>query len=157
MPNAIERLKHILRAQTALLPDFVSVLRDEASLLAAGRALEGLDVLADRKLSLAQQLSDLDSARERSLAEAGYASGRAGLDQAMVDHPHLREASLGLYDLASQAASINADNGRLIALLHRRNTLALQELHRLLGNDTLYDAKGHSNPAAAASSRFRAG
>ena len=144
--NHTQPLEQLLQRETALVQEFIDLLEREAELL-----LEGIDDadLADstaRKNALADTLTDIGREREAQLLVLGFDSQRAGLEAAAANHTELAEPVRQLLELASRAGELNRRNGLIIDTYIANNQQMLEALRNLVGEGTIYDARGRKKP-----------
>lgn len=139
-------LQQQLQQETRRVVEFISVLQEEADILASGAQPEALDTITTRKNTLADQLDALGQARNQLLASMGHGPDRTGLLAAAGAHPRLVDAVHALLDGIEQARLLNLGNGQIINRFLNHHGQALQVLHHLTGRSQLYDARGRTRP-----------
>jgi flagella synthesis protein FlgN len=137
----VDTLLQCVARQSAVVTDFIQLLEEEARTLLDSISNEQLVALTERKNAFATQLMQLDHDREECLETLRFTADEAGIEAACAAHPALRAPFDGLFALARQARSLNAQNGQIIAAFLASNERAFNTLRNLMG-ENLYDAKG---------------
>src|SRR5690606_31298481 len=146
MNSAVDLLADCVRAQTAVVRDFIQVLEDEARNLLDPASSDQLIDLTQRKTDFAAQLARLDERRTELLGTLNFEPDQAGIQAACAEHPALAEPFETLFALARQAGELNQRNGQIIQAFLADNQRAMATLRSLMG-DNLYDAKGRLRPS----------
>lgn len=121
--------------EIALLRDFVAVLEREQAGLSADHA-EEIATVAQIKVELVRQLSQIAAERNLALARVGFTTDRAGLDafiDCQAESAKLAQQRDQLLALAGEADRINRTNGKLIRMrmVHNQKSLTF-----LLGGES---------------------
>lgn len=148
----LARIHTLLEQTVAELQRFLVVLSAERQALVSGE-INRLPVLAEEKSALAARLATLEAQREQSLREAGFATGRAGVDAWLAANaapstlttPTLWQQ---LITLAAEAKQENETNGKLIGAHMQQNQQALGLLLGESADATTYDAGGQQKSIA---------
>jgi len=139
-------LADIIAAEADVVSAFVRLLNEEQGLLQAGD-VEALMELVERKTATMRQLAPLSTARNSTLASAGLAADRAGVEAWLSRHPAdrpVRQHWDRLQTLAAEAKELNRVNGELIRLRMQNNAQALEVLLSASSRQDLYGADGQS-------------
>lgn len=150
---------HSLLQQTIIeLQRFLAVISTEKQALISGE-INQLPTFSEEKSALATRLATLESQRENTLREAGFAAGREGVDAwlaanttpsapALLASPAIPALWQQLINLAAEAKRENEINGKLIAALMQQNQQALGILLGQSADTTTYDANGQQKSMA---------
>lgn len=143
-------LADLVAQELGLLQNFVSLLRQEESLLTrreAGR----LTQLAEEKSALVARLGALASAREDDLANRNLPSGRQGMDLwvASPEGASSRRRWEQLLVLGAEAKMLNETNGKLIALQLEHNQQALNAIMAAADKAATYGPDGQQKSAGS--------
>ncbi len=137
-----------LRDEQAVLSQFVNILQQEQAALTLGD-VEQLNALVSDKTRLATRLAACADARHRLLAALHLLADRSGMSQWLA-RPEVAASELGrtwntLLSLASQAQTLNATNGILIANRLQHNQQALNALLAASNQAALYGPDGQTH------------
>lgn len=143
-------LADLVAQELGLLQDFISLLRQEESLLTrreAGR----LTQLAEEKSALAARLGALASAREDDLANRNLPAGRPGMDLwvASPEGASSRRRWEQLLVLGAEAKMLNETNGKLIALQLEHNQQALNAILAAADKAATYGPDGQQKTSGS--------
>lgn len=141
---------HSLLQQTIIeLHRFLAVISTERQALIFGE-INQLPAFAEEKSALATRLATLESQRENTLCEAGFAAGREGVDAWLAANTTFSTSALWqqLINLAAEAKRENETNGKLIGVLMQQNQQALGILLGQSADSTTYDANGQQKSMA---------
>jgi len=143
-------LPGLIKDELALLRRFVSLLQSEEQALIPGD-LDRLLPLAEEKSRLAMALGQLADARNRTLAEAGLATDKAGIESWLSSQERASPSRgdwAALLALAAETRLQNELNGKLIATRMQHNQRALAVLHAAASQAMLYGPDGQQRPLA---------
>lgn len=141
-------LQNLLLEEVAQLRGFLSLLEKEQQALTEG-AIEPLLPLAAEKTEFFGRLAQLGEARGKTLAAAGFAANRQGMESWLERHPEQDGAHRdwrNLLALAESASKLNHTNGKLIATRLASNQQALSALMAAANQASLYGPDGQSQP-----------
>lgn len=141
-------LAELLARETTLVSGFIAALSEEQIALTHGN-VEALATIQGGKVKLAEQLNSLEIERNTNLAQAGFATGRAGMESWLAAHPADRIAAgrwVQLLKLAGEARELNILNGKLIALRLQATSQALSTLTQEAQKTGLYGPDGQASP-----------
>lgn len=143
-------LADLVAQELGLLQNFVSLLREEESLLTrreAGRLMQ----LAEEKSALVARLGALASAREDDLANRNLPAGRQGMDfwVASPEGASSRRRWEQLLVLGTEAKMLNETNGKLIALQLEHNQQALNAIMAAADKASTYGPDGQQKSAGS--------
>lgn len=143
-------LADLVAQELGLLQDFISLLRQEESLLTR-REASRLTQLAEEKSALATRLGTLASAREDDLANRNLPAGRKGMDLwvASPEGASSRRRWEQLLVLAGEAKMLNETNGKLIALQLDHNQQALNAIMAAADKAATYGPDGQQKGAGS--------
>lgn len=151
MTASLDSLQTALNTELAAVQRFMNALQAEAAALEQPDNFDELNASTTLKNSCIEQLVAAGKNREQVLSGFGFTPDRAGLEQAVEDHPELRETCQRLLSLGENASLMNAANGAAIDTYLKHTQQALQALQPLVGGTSLYDASGR--PGAAKGQR----
>lgn len=157
MAAPITALLQCVQQESALIRAFIAALESEANALAKGELDEGLNATTAEKNRCAEELTRVGEQRDQLLQQAGFATGKEGIDAAAETNPALAQAWKQLLDDVAQASQLNQENGALIERLLKQNNETLQTLRQLAGGSSLYDASGKARQGNASRTSIRAG
>lgn len=143
-------LADIIAAEADVVSAFVLLLQEEQGALKEGHADE-LAGIIERKSATAQKLAPLSIARNATLAHAGLAPDRDGIEAWLNRQPAdkaVRQNWEKLQALAAEARELNRLNGELIRLRMQHNAQALEALLSHASRQDLYSADGQAAAAA---------
>lgn len=126
------------------LQQFCKVLDTERGALEKGQA-DKLPALVQETSRLATRLGQLLSEREQALTQAGFESGRSGMETWLAQRRHDAKAQntwKQLLDLAEEARRLQALNGKLIAVQLQHTQQALAALMSASGRPITYGPDG---------------
>lgn len=146
-------LQASLEKEAGLMDDFLSILRDEATVLEEGAAEAALTSITARKNDAADALAQAAQERNALLNALGFGTDGPGLRAAADAHPTLAEAHRRLLDLTERARTLNEANGQIIEVFLDHNERTLDTLRRLTGVGDIYDASGRKRSGNKGSSR----
>lgn len=145
-PPASSGLDTLFAEEAHALRGFLDLLRQEQELLLGGQADQLLSI-ADDKNRLSSQLSRLALRRVQAFSAQGFGSGPAAasewLNQLPAGAPQ-RAAWTQLLNLATQARTLNEENGALIRTRLQHNQRALAVLAAASDQATLYGPDGQA-------------
>lgn len=152
---ALAPIPSLLKQTVAELQRFLGVIATERQVLVSGE-INRLPTLAEEKSALATRLAALESQRDNALLEAGFTTGRAGVDAwltanaalfapAATEIPTLWQQ---LITLAAEAKRENETNGKLIGAHMQQNQQALGLLLGKSADTTPYDSDGQQKSIA---------
>ena len=136
-------LAEIIAAEADMVSAFVALLREEQEILKSGTP-DALPSVVERKTVLAARLNPQSQLRNRTLAAAGHATDRVGMEAWLKQHGDdaaTRKAWTRLLDLAREAHELNRLNGELIRVRQQHAAEALDALLPGLRQD-IYGASG---------------
>ncbi|HMM54940.1 MAG TPA: flagellar protein FlgN [Candidatus Desulfobacillus sp.] len=138
----------LLGEEVAQLRGFLVLLGREERALIDGE-VDCLPPIVDEKNALFAQLARLGESRGETLAAAGFAHGRQGMEAWLERHPDKADARrdwLELLALADKANGLNRSNGELIAMRLTGNQQALATLMTAANQGSLYGPDGQAKP-----------
>ncbi len=139
-------LTRLLQEESALLGDFVALLKQEEALLLDGQT-DALLEMADRKTALYRRLQFLSDERSRAFAGVRVTLDDASMRRALHGAPDALGDWDRVIDLAQQAAEQNESNGRLISERMQHNQQALTVLMAAAAQPgATYGPDGQSRP-----------
>ncbi len=141
-------LQNLLVEEVAQLRSFLVLLENEQQALVGGD-VERLLALATEKSGIFGRLAKLGEARAKTLAAAGLASDREGMQHWLEQHRDLGGARRDWQDLlalAKNAHALNQTNGELIATRLAHNQQALSALLAAANQASLYGPDGQAHP-----------
>ncbi|MCB1886673.1 MAG: flagellar protein FlgN [Rhodocyclaceae bacterium] len=139
-------LSRLLQEESALLDDFVALLKQEEALLLDGQT-DALLEMADRKTALYRRLQFLSDERSRAFAGVHLTLDDASMRRALQGAPDALRNWDRILDLAGQAAERNTSNGRLISERMQHNQQALTVLMAAAAQPgATYGPDGQSRP-----------
>jgi flagellar biosynthesis/type III secretory pathway chaperone len=152
---ALPPIPTLLEETLAELQRFLAVISTERQALVSGE-INQLPAIAEEKSALATRLATLESQRENILCEAGFATGREGIDAWLAANatPSASDPSAipalwqQIISLAAETRRENETNGKLISVLMQQNQQALGTLLGQSVDTTTYDADGQQKPQA---------
>lgn len=144
----LDALRECLQQETDLVTRFVTLLEQEAEVLAAGAAHDALTPITEKKNNYAEKLDQQTGKRNSILNKLGYGTDKVGLEAIIGDYSELYEPIRQLLTQTAQASILNTGNGRIIARFLNQNQQALDMLQHLTGRSDLYDASGHKHPTS---------
>ena len=133
-------------AELAAVEQFVDLLKLEQTELSTGNT-DALPELAERKSTLALQLSGLAAQRNAFLAAQGLAADRVGLATWCAKHPAEKKAAQAwdtLRALSGEARELIRVNGELINIRMQYNARALEALRAGSATLDLYGPDGQA-------------
>lgn len=137
-----------LKDELAALREFTALLQQEQQALVAGD-IEKLTPLIEEKSRLATGLNRFAEQRQRLMSAAGMPHNRAGLEAWLARQPLDAKDRGGwktLLALTEEAQTLNATNGKLIAMRLQHNQQALNVLLSAANQATLYGPDGQTKP-----------
>lgn len=136
-----------LQAEAEAASAFVFLLREEQDLLREAKS-EALAELLERKNAVVARLSAASAQRNATLAAAGMAADRPGVEAWRAKFPRdeaaLREWTR-LQQLAQEGLALNRLNGELIHIHLQHNAKLLEGLMSASGRQELYSAAGQAH------------
>lgn len=126
------------------LERFCALLATERDILEKGEA-DKLPPVVEKKSALAIRLGELLAQREAALNQAGFSSGREGMENWLSTHAQagsLRSHWQRLLDLAGLARNRQETNGKLIAIQLQHNQQAIAALMSASGRPLTYGPDG---------------
>ncbi len=135
-------LQAALQAETGALERFASLLQDEALVLQQGADPFALGRLAQDKMACATQLQQAAGLRNQALIEQGFEPDQPGLRACAQRHAALAGTIDALLQACQAARQKNLEHGHIIHTLMQYNQSALDTLRHLVGDSSLYDARG---------------
>lgn len=141
-----DTLRECLDQETALVSAFITLLEEEADVLAAGGDADALGKVTEKKNDYAEKLIRAADRRNTILNAMGHGIDKDGLEAAVAQDPDLLEPVRQLLDHTARASMLNNSNGRILSRFMTTNQQALDVLQHLTGRSDLYDARGRKRP-----------
>lgn len=151
--NSSVELHDCLKQELALAKLFIELLERENQALLNPADDQALTEAIEQKNLHAEKLVAIGVRREEALAALGLPCTREGLQNAANQHPDLAPTLAELMQVASQAAELNAANGQIIDTFIAHNQQTLESLRNLMGEGTIYDARGRTHPGGKGARR----
>lgn len=144
-PNP-DALRQSIEEEITLVAVFITLLEEEANVLADGADAEALGKVTAGKNKAADNLAKAAQQRNTLLDAMGAGIDKEGLETVVTRYPQLYEPVRQLLEKTAQASMLNNNNGRIISRYLTQNQQALDVLQHLTGRSDLYDAKGRKRP-----------
>lgn len=141
----LQRLVQLIDSEAVLLRGFLAVLEREEALLIAGDA-DGLVALSQEKTERYHQLQRIHDDRALLLGRLRRPNTAAAIYELCDPLPDTRARWDEILNLAREAQTRNALNGKLITERMQNNQAALSVLLNAAQQPQLYDAAGMARP-----------